>query len=204
MGTAYECVITAAGASSRMGSLWKPLLPFGSSTILETTVARALDAGLRVVLVVGFRGDELAERFSGAATVSVVRNPAWEAGLLGSVLAGFAAAEGELVFSMNGDKPLAFSRTYRLLQEEAERRAASGGTVPPIFAAYRGKRGHPVLIPRAIALGASRLGPEGRMRDHLAAFGPIALECGDEGAVLDIDTEEEYGRLVSRIGPNIL
>lgn len=204
MGRAYECVVTAAGASSRMGSRWKPLLPFGSSTILETTVGRALDAGLKVVLVVGFRGDELAERFSSVPSVSVVRNPAWEAGLLGSVLVGFSAAEGELVFSMNGDKPLALSRTYRLLREEAERRAASGGTVPPIFAAYRGKRGHPVLISRSVALGAARLGPEGRMRDHLAAFGPVSLECGDEGAVLDIDTEEEYGRLVSRTGPNIL
>ncbi len=204
MGTAYECVIAAAGASSRMGSRWKPLLPFGSSTILETTVGRALDAGLRVILVVGFRGEELAERFSAVPDVAVVRNPAWEAGLLGSVLAGFAAAEGELVFSMNGDKPLALSRTYRLLREEAERRAASGGSVPPFFAAFRGRWGHPVLIPRAIALGASRLGPEGRMRDHLAAFGPVALECGDEGAVLDIDTEEEYGSLVSRIGANVV
>lgn len=190
---AYECVITAAGASTRMGA-WKPLLPFGSSTILETTVNTALEAGLTVILVAGFRGDEIEALCSRVSGVKVVRNPLWESGLLSSVLAGFAVAEGDLVFSMNGDKPLVRAQTYRLLAAEAERMAASGLAVPPLFPSYRGKWGHPVLIPRAVALAAQG---GGRMREHLASYHPVALECDDEGILLDIDTEEDYRRLGS-------
>lgn len=200
METAYECVITAAGASSRMVGEWKPLLPFGSSTVLGTTVSRALDAGLSVILVVGFRGSELVDRFAGTPGVRCVVNSGWKEGLLGSVVAGFRAAEGELVFSMNGDKPLVLSRTYRLLLDKAERLGSGGGAVPPLFASWNGKRGHPVLIPRGIALGAAALGPGGRMRDHLAAYFPVQVECGDEGVLLDIDTPADYERLAARAG----
>jgi molybdenum cofactor cytidylyltransferase len=190
-----DCVIVAAGASSRMGGAWKPLLPFGASTIIQTTVGTALSAGLRVVLVVGFRGDELARLFAHESEVLIAENPHWERGLLGSVLCGMERARGGAVFSMNADKPLVSPEAYRLVAAEYQRRIKAGMPPVPLFASYQGKAGHPVLIPREIALQAASLPPDARMRDHLKKYEPALVECGDEAVLLDIDTPEEYERL---------
>ena len=159
-----DCVIVAAGASTRMGGEWKPLLPFGDSTIIQTTVGTALSAGLRVVLVVGFRSEELARLFAHESEVIIASNPHWERGLLGSVLCGMDRSQGEAVFSMNADKPLVKPEAYRLVAAEYERRAKAGMPPVPLFASCQGKAGHPVLIPRDIALQATSLPPDSRMR----------------------------------------
>ena len=190
-----ECVIAAAGASVRMGS-WKPLLPFGASTVIEATVGAARAAGLEVILVVGHRGGELIELFAGDSLVRPVVNSEWERGPLGSMLLGLEAAAGRLVFLMNGDMPLVKAGTYGSLAAEAERRAAAGLPEAPLFAAFGGRAGHPVLVPRTLALGAATAGVS-RMRDHLREFSPIDVECGDEGVLVDLDTPEEYRRLAA-------
>ncbi len=190
-----DCVIVAAGASTRMAGAWKPLLPFGSSTIIQTTVGTALSAGLRVVLVLGFRGEELTGLFAHENRVTIARNPDWELGLLGSVLCGMKQALGDAVFSMNADKPLVKTEVYRLVTAEYTRRTKAGLPLVPLFASYQGKAGHPVLIPREIGLQASSLPPNARMRDHLKPYAPELVECGDEAVLLDIDTPEEYERL---------
>jgi molybdenum cofactor cytidylyltransferase len=177
---------------------WKPLLPFGTATVIETTVGAARTAGLSVILVVGFRGDELVERFARDPLVRPIRNAEWEKGMLGSILLGAAAAEGRLVFLMNGDKPLVRPETYGRIVAEAERRRADGLPEVPLFASFRGNAGHPVLVPRGVALAAD--GAE-RMRDHLQRFSPALVESGDEGVLLDIDTPEDYERLLDRAGP---
>jgi hypothetical protein len=53
-----ECVMLAAGRSSRMDD-WKMTLPWGKSTIVEHSVRTALNVCARVVLVAGFRAEEL-------------------------------------------------------------------------------------------------------------------------------------------------
>ena len=55
---ALDCVIPAAGRSERMGT-WKPVLPFGGSTIIQTVVTAALRARARVILVTGYRAEDL-------------------------------------------------------------------------------------------------------------------------------------------------
>lgn len=194
-----DCVISAAGASIRMGA-WKPTLPFGGTTIIGATVSAARGAGLRVFLVVGYRGAELAALFRNDRLVVAVENPDWEAGLPGSMLRGAEAAETDELFLMNGDKPLVGPDAYRALAEEADRRAAAGFPFAPLFASYRGAWGHPVLVRRdqALALSAERERPA-RMRDFLARFGPEAVECGDPGTVFDIDTRSDYEKALSRL-----
>jgi len=175
---------------------WKPLLPFGRSTVIEAAVGAARAAGLRILLVVGFRGDELAALFSADPQVLIVRNPLWDAGLALSLRRGIEAAESDELFLMNGDKPLVKPESYRLLAEEADRSASSGAAPAPLFAAYGGRAGHPVLVPRRTALGFKpRPGSGERMRDYLFGIGARLVECGDEGVLLDIDTPEEYERL---------
>jgi CTP:molybdopterin cytidylyltransferase MocA len=66
-------ILLAAGRSRRMGA-FKPLLPFGTRTVIENSVAN-LRAGevTDVIVVVGHRGDEIREKLQ-TAGVSFVTN----------------------------------------------------------------------------------------------------------------------------------
>src|SRR6058998_1959722 len=87
-------IILAAGESRRMGTL-KPLLPFGSGSVIGQVVrslqACPIDA---VLVVVGHRGAEIAAHLSDFASFSlrIVENPNYLQGMLTSVQAGMAAA----------------------------------------------------------------------------------------------------------------
>ncbi len=58
-----DCLITAAGLSSRMGA-WKLMLPYRQSTILDESLKNALVLCDRIILVVGHRADELISRYA--------------------------------------------------------------------------------------------------------------------------------------------
>ncbi len=58
--SAIDCIITAAGLSSRMGQ-WKMMLPRQQGTILDTSIKNALQFCSRIILVTGYRGNELHE-----------------------------------------------------------------------------------------------------------------------------------------------
>ena len=57
-----DCIITAAGLSSRMGT-WKMMLPYCQGTMLDASLKNALAFCQRVILVVGHRGEELEARY---------------------------------------------------------------------------------------------------------------------------------------------
>ncbi|MGO8694846.1 MAG: NTP transferase domain-containing protein [Rectinemataceae bacterium] len=194
----FDCVIPAAGASSRMGA-FKPLLPFGDGTIAGATVASARAAGCRVILVVGYRGTELAERFGSEAGVLVVENPVWERGMLGSLQAGLRSVRGPCFFTIPADMPFVGSAVYTLLartreaelgpesnsQAEAEETAA-------YFASHEGRAGHPVLIPTAWREELLLLSPSGRMRDYIERRRMVLVEAGSDSVFADLDRPEEY------------
>ena len=68
-----DCVILAAGLSTRM-KRWKMVLPYGDSTVIETAVSRALSVVQRIILVTGFRADEMEELFAENPEVFIHRN----------------------------------------------------------------------------------------------------------------------------------
>lgn len=189
-----ECVMLAAGASSRMGA-WKPLLPFRDGVLLDAAIGAARKAGLKIILVTGFRGDELASLVAPLGDVRVAYNPHWEDGQIGSVLTGARAAKGEGFLLTLADMPLIRPATYLRLLDEADRYEREGQATPLLFATYRGRAGHPVLIPRTLALAAENMKPSGRMRDYLASCDPGYVECDDPGILVDVDTVEDYRRL---------
>jgi molybdenum cofactor cytidylyltransferase len=165
---------------------WKPLLPFGASTIAETTVASALGAWvggarLRVVLVVGFRGEELAARFPGNPRVTVVENPGWKTGMLGSIQAALAHIASDRFFTIPADMPLVPSSVYARLAE-----AWDGSR--PLFASYHGEPGHPVLVPASLIPAILALDPGARLRPFLFSKGGSLIDCGTEAVLADIDT----------------
>jgi molybdenum cofactor cytidylyltransferase len=233
----YDCIIPAAGESSRMRGLegpgqaagpggeagsgtkgapaLKPILPFGKATLVEAAVGAALLAGCRVLLVLGHRAAEVAAPFASEAYrlaretggLSLVNNPLWEEGLLGSIQRALPLVRGEAFFLTLADLPFIRPEDYRALataREPSPNRtrprgdrdacaAEAGGppVVSAIFGSHEGRRGHPVLLPSAWIPEILALDRCGMMRDFLKDRPAGLVETGP-GALRDIDTPGEY------------
>ncbi|MBL8967467.1 MAG: NTP transferase domain-containing protein [Spirochaetaceae bacterium] len=205
-----DCVMPAAGASSRMGA-WKPLLPWGRATLVEAAVGGALAAGLRVLLVVGHRGREISGLFAGREGVVIVENPDWERGMLGSIQKALPLVESEAFFCANADMPGIAAGDYLALAAtwEASGRAAPSRDDPArdrggiaLFASHQGTAGHPVLLPRAWSADILTLGPGERLRPFLFSRTHRLIERGP-GALMDLDTPEDYERCRGAAGERI-
>lgn len=96
--SAIDCIITAAGLSSRMGQ-WKMMLPWQQGTILDTSIKNALQFCSRIILVTGYRGNELHERYANQSNITIIHNPDYAQGLLTSVKAAVPAVQTEHCFS---------------------------------------------------------------------------------------------------------
>ncbi|WP_419831933.1 NTP transferase domain-containing protein [Endozoicomonas atrinae] len=114
-----DCLITAAGLSSRMGR-WKMMLPFssrdpnresnkeldGSETILDCSIANALCFCQRVILVTGYRGEEIHSRYENHPRIKLVHNPSYSLGLFSSIQTGISHCETDYLFITHGDMRL--------------------------------------------------------------------------------------------------
>lgn len=96
--SAIDCIITAAGLSSRMGQ-WKMMLPWQQGTILDTSIKNALQFCSRIILVTGYRGNELHERYANQSNITIIHNPDYAQGLLTSVKAAVLRGANRTLFS---------------------------------------------------------------------------------------------------------
>ncbi len=190
------CVMPAAGASSRMGS-WKPLAPFGSSTVARNSVDAALDAGLRVVLVTGYRAAELEAAFAGVDGVTCVRNDGWEGGMLGSIQAALRAVGTVPFFTAPADLPCLSPLAYRAVADAVRGRGRAGLPDAPVIPRYRDVPGHPVFVPAALVPAILDLPPGERLKPFLETSGAAYVALDEPGSVLDVDDEESYGRALA-------
>ncbi len=204
---AIDCVIPAAGASSRMGS-WKPLLPWHDTTVVETVVRSALDAriacgegrdptqGLRVILVAGWRIEELSALFRDREGVLIAHNAGWERGMLGSIQCALPFVASGCFFVTPADMPGLVPEDYARLGKARLSLLAEGLDLP-LFSSQGRKLGHPVLIPSRFKASIAGLDPEAKLRPFLLSCGARSVD-GCLAACEDLDTPEDYERLRSR------
>jgi molybdenum cofactor cytidylyltransferase len=180
---AADCIVPAAGQSARMGA-WKPVLSFGSSTIVQTVVAAALGACARVILVTGHRGSELAALFRTEPRILIVENPDWLLGMFSSIQRGLAHVATPRFFISLGDMPWVGTAVYQAL--------LSAAPAPAVFPVFGGFRGHPVLFDAAIRDAALRADPEtGSMKEIASGFASIEVPWEDDAILRDIDRMED-------------
>jgi CTP:molybdopterin cytidylyltransferase MocA len=170
---------------------FKPLLPFASATLAEVSVRSALEAGCRVLLVVGNRGGEVAALFRGEERVLVVPNPAWKEGMVGSIQAALPAVEGEAFFVCHADMPFVRPGDYLALVSAWALRSGAALPAEAIFAASRDRAGHPVILPSSWIPDILCLERGGALKDFLAARPRFLVETG-MGSLRDIDTPADY------------
>jgi molybdenum cofactor cytidylyltransferase len=195
-------IVLAAGKSTRMGRPKANLPLEDGDTFLSRIVRTFSNAAVDdVVVVLGHDADAIARAFAGTGVAArFVINPDYETGQLSSLLKGLNAVDrpgltAALVTLV--DVPLVDVRTVRAVIDHYRQTRA------PIVRPIRGQQhGHPVLIDRSLFDEIRRADP-GRgakavVRAHASAMGDV--EVDDDGAFLDIDTADEYERLV---GPRV-
>ncbi|HTZ19150.1 MAG TPA: nucleotidyltransferase family protein [Dissulfurispiraceae bacterium] len=191
VGQDLAAVILSAGASSRMAE-FKPLLPLGNSTVIETAIGTFKQAGIPdITVVVGHRADDLKAVLDRVDGVRCVTNEKYREGMFSSVIAGIRSLRSGIkaVFILPADIPLVRSDTIELIAETYCRRR------PRIFyPTYKKKRGHPPLIPAQLfpeILSWTGVGGlQSLLERHDAES--MEIEVRDEGILLDLDTPEDY------------
>jgi len=194
-------VILAAGKSTRMGRP-KATLPLGEGTFLGTIVRSFQEAGVDdVVVVLGYEAGSIEESLrQEGVTARLVVNEAYESGQLSSLLTGLRAVDRpgvRAILLSLVDVPLVSASTIRSVLERYRKTGAK--VVRPV----RGlDHGHPVVIDRTLfdELRAAdpAVGAKPVVRAHTSTEGDV--EVSDDGSFLDIDTPEDYARLVQVSG----
>lgn len=192
-------VVPAAGRSRRMGRP-KLLLPFGSTTILGSTLAALRAGGVEELALVCAPGDADLQAWSRAEGVTLAINPDPEGGMLTSIWSGLealggaealAASGGEVVVCP-GDLPRLRPATVAALLREA--RSAEAWLVVPRCGKVRG---HPLIVRADLVREIPGLDPGVGLR-QLRLLHPDRtheIEVADPGVVLDVDTPEDYERV---------
>lgn len=187
-------VILAAGAASRMGQP-KLLLPWNGEPLICHAARTALDAGLAPVIVVTGAGVSAVQSALQGLAVQLVYNQDWETGQSTSVRAGLNALPSQVqaVLFMLGDQPYV---SVELIKKLVENYLV---TRPAILAPFIGeKRSNPVLFDRSTFDVLSRLQGDAGARSIFAQYPPQAMQWPDERLLLDIDTPQDYQRLVGK------
>jgi molybdenum cofactor cytidylyltransferase len=186
-------VVTAAGSAERFGGK-KLLAPIDGEPLLDHTIRSLLEGGVtEVIVVVGTDARRELERDVNAMNdprVRPVENPDPSRGMFSSIQAGVATANGDALVVLPGDMPYVRPETVRsVIAKYRERRAI-------VSPRYKGKRGHPVVMPLSL-------------RDEIAATAPTAnlhevikhhqdervdLDVDDAGVVRDVDTPTDLER----------
>ncbi|MEX3019756.1 NTP transferase domain-containing protein [Kluyvera sp. STS39-E] len=185
-----DCIITAAGLSTRMGQ-WKMMLPCESGTILDASIKNARSFCSHIILVTGFRHQELAERYSDQSEITVVYNPDYERGLLSSVQTGAQALLHDYCFITHGDLPFLATQIFHFLWLQR----VNGALLPE----YQGIPGHPILVECQTLRRSLQQGLGNTVRQRLLADQHRRISLNHPEIIFDIDTPADFKRLQDRL-----
>lgn len=187
-------IVLAAGGSSRMGQA-KQLLPVKGQPMVRRVTEAVCAAGLsQVAVVVGAHSEAVIQALEGLE-VDIVINQAWAEGMSTSLQAGLRVLRPEIgaALLVLGDQPALAPALIRALVERYQ--ATESLIVAPF---YGGQRGNPVLFdrvlfPELLAVEGDRGGRRVITR-HLEQVERVIVD--DAGVVVDVDTRQDYQRIV--------
>ena len=185
-------IILAAGRSRRMGK-FKPLLPFGDQTVIESCVSNLRAANVAdVVVVLGHRAEEVREQLKLEA-VAFVTNPNPDSEMGASIALGVdgLADTARAVLITPVDHPAIHPETIGLLIEKWR---AGAKLIQPEF---EGKGGHPVLIDLGYREELKHLDADAGLRGFFNKHRADVLRLPVDSAFVarDMDTWEDYSAL---------
>ncbi len=195
-----SAILPAAGRSQRMG-LCKQLLPLGDRPVVVRCIETVASAGITDMVVVtgGPYGDGIADAVRPILT-KIARNDAPDSDMAASVRIGLTAIspEASAVLVFIPDHPLVSTETCRAI---LERHLVKPDCI--VVPTFKGRRGHPPLFPRAFLEELAHL-PTMRHIVQKHAGNTFLLETADHGVILDMDTKEDYLKIVEIFNQRIL
>ncbi|CAN7640601.1 molybdopterin-binding/glycosyltransferase family 2 protein [Rhizobium sp. LjRoot30] len=189
---AIAIVVLAAGKASRMGDdgRHKLLAEFGGKPLVRLSAETAIAAGIgRTIVVTGHRADEIAACLDGL-DLTLAHNPDFAGGMASSLTTGLSTpgvADADGVLVMLADMPGVTSADLRSLAQAF--RGAGGRAI--VRAVSNGKRGNPVILPRATYDALMKLEGDVGARHIVETCGLAVIDVDiGEAAHLDVDTPE--------------
>ncbi len=188
-------IILAAGQSRRMGETNKMTVEVMGKPMVRNVGEAVYNSAIENVLVItGHRADEVKTALQGLE-ISAHHNPDYEKGLSTSIACGIKSLAADVSSSLIllGDMPFITSEMINALAK-----IASENPDNIIVATHDGKRGNPVLWPRAFFDELSTIQGDVGARHIMAANQDrvIEVELG-EAASLDLDTPEAIKTITS-------
>jgi molybdenum cofactor cytidylyltransferase len=196
-------ILLAAGRSKRMGA-FKPLLPFGDSTVIESCINRLRLGGVeQIVVVLGHRADEI-QRQLGLVNVSSVLNPDPESEMSASIACGIRQLDASVQAALIAlcDQPAIPATVIRRLISQWKQ---GSKVVKPEF---EGRGGHPVLVDLSFHEELLSLDPERGLKAFFANHESEVSRLAVDSSFIarDMDTWDDYISLhqdVFGFGPNL-
>lgn len=181
-------ILLAAGRSRRMGA-FKPLLPFGNKTVIESCVDYLREGGVtNVVVVLGHRANEIRDLVK---NVTIAINPDPDSEMAASVVAGIRAIndDAKCVLIALADHPAVPSTVVSKLIDEWQH----GARV--VIPTWQNRGGHPVLIdlsfkPELTNLDRTAGGLRTLLKTHASEVKRLAVDS--PFVARDMDTWDDY------------
>jgi len=193
-------VILAAGHADRMGSN-KLTLPLGPGTVVGHVVATALAACDRVIVVMGLHDqgtrvavEQTARALGAEGRVDVIEGVPYDPGMFISVQAGLRRVVGaDVVLIFPGDTPLILPETAIAVRD-----AVSEGQADVAVPSCGGRRGHPVAVSTRCVPELLAMSERSTLREFMTAHASTTklVPVDDRGMLLDMDTPDEYDRVL--------
>jgi molybdenum cofactor cytidylyltransferase len=189
-------IILAAGNSSRMGEP-KQLMKFKNKTFLQHIIGEAKSAKLEpVICVTGYQTERITKSIEDMG-VSSVYNEQWPEGMGSGISAGIKQlllSDADSVILAVSDQPYVSSGLFGKMQTLKEQ---SGKGI--VASSYAGTMGTPVLFEKKYFDQLKSLkgnqGAKNIVQQNLPDVCPVEFEKGE----VDIDTKEDYKKLISEI-----
>lgn len=190
-----SAIVPAAGQGSRMGG-GKLLLPVGDATVVERTVQSLLEVPIAdLVVVVGTFGLAVKQQIRNLP-VRLAVNPVSPSEMLDSIKCGLKVIDPkdiEAFLVLPADMPLVLPETVRKLVSAllySDKHIA----VP----AFKGRRGHPIVFRSELYEQVLKFqSPQGiRPLVHGGSFQILQVEVDDEGVIADLDSWDDYRRIL--------
>ena len=174
----------------------KQLLPLGSLTIIEHCANTILSAGVSdIIVVIGPHGADVSSAIDHLPVVMAV-NPDNGSDMAASVRVGLNALKdsSSAVLVCPVDHPLVLPDTIKALLVRHQENPES-----IIIPSHNRRRGHPTLFPRRII---REIFQSSSLRDIIAAHVLMLVyeNTEDEGVLLDMDTPQDYERILRKFG----
>lgn len=191
-------VLLAGGASRRFGADNKLLAALDGVPIVVRVAREILSGGVdELVVVTGAEHDAYVTALSGLPA-RLIRNGAWDEGIGSSISVGVRGlsevAQG--TFIVPGDLPNLTAEVFRQLGV-AFVAAACARVIVPVTA--EGAQRNPVLWPRRFFAQLSALAGAKGGKSLLDTLGEARVDVpfDDESLFADIDTPDDYARLIA-------